>query len=342
MKSSNSNIDTYRIAIDAMGGDFAPTNEILGAIRAYDYLQKNINIEIIFVGDEKLINEELSKHEHDKLRYSVCHAEEVVLMGDEATIALKKKKNSSIYKGLELHRNGEADCFMSAGNTGATMATATVLLGRIKGASRPTIGSFFPTETELPALVLDVGATLDHQSRFLYEYSVMGSIYYKQMMNVEHPKVALLNVGEEKSKGTEEVKKAYGLLMESDLNFIGNIEGRDIFNGKAHVVVCDGFTGNIILKLAESFFGFFKTKVKQYAEKSLINKVKVALTIPTLRDVSKGLDYQEYGGVPLLGINGVVIIGHGKSSPIAIQNMIFRAVEIIRRDVNKKIEDALV
>ncbi len=341
MKSSNSKIVPYRIAIDAMGSDYAPVSEIMGAIRAFDHLPDNTSIEIIFVGDEKRIGLELDKHKPTKLRYSVCHADEIVLMGDEATIALKKKRNSSIFKGLELHRNGEADCFMSAGNTGATMATATVLMGRIKGASRPTIGSFFPTEKESPALVLDVGATVDHQSRFLYEYAVMGSIYYKQMMNVDRPKVALLNVGEEKSKGTEEVKKAYGLLMESDLNFIGNIEGRDIFNGKADVVVCDGFTGNIILKLAESFFGFFKTKVKQYADKSIINKVKVALTVPTLRDVSKGLDYQEYGGVPLLGINGVVIIGHGKSSPIAIENMIYRAVEIIRSDVNKKIEEAL-
>jgi glycerol-3-phosphate acyltransferase PlsX len=221
------------------------------------------------------------------------------------------------------------------------MSTATVLLGRIKGVSRPTIGSFFPTQKETPTFVLDVGANIDSKPRFLYEFAVMGSIQVTHMLGLEYPKIALLNIGEEKSKGNDIIQETYELLSKSNLNFIGNVEGRDILQGTADVVVCDGFTGNILLKFAESFVGFFKSKVITFSQKNIFNLITAGLMKPFLKKIFKQFDYQEYGGVPLLGVGGVVIIGHGKSSAKAIQNMIVRAKEMIINDVNKKIELAL-
>lgn len=331
-----------RIAIDAMGGDFAPESEIQGAILAHKHKDESVDFEIVFVGIKDKIEESLQKSDLGSLKYSIFHADEVVSMKDDPSVALKTKKNSSLYKGLELLKNKEVDAFLSSGNTGAVMSTSTILLGRINGVSRPTIGTFFPAKQEKPVFILDVGATVDQKARFLLEYAIMGSIYYTQAYQVEKPKIGLLNVGEEPSKGTDEIKLAYQLLKDSGLNFIGNIEGRDIFNATADVIICDGFTGNIILKFAESFLGLLKHKIKDYSDKSLINKMKVGLMLPTLKDILSDLDYQQYGGVPLLGVNGIVIIGHGKSSPFAIQNMIYKTYEIITLDIIKKIESALI
>lgn len=333
----NSTADN-KIAIDAMGGDFAPMNEILGAI---DFSKEFPNIEIVLVGDESKIKNVLETTDCSQFNYSIHHAEEVVSMDDEATAAIKRKKNSSLFIGLDLHKEGKVNAFVSAGNTGAILSTSTVLLGRIKGVSRPTIGSFFPTKKKLPTLVLDVGANVDSKPKFLYEFAVMGGIYYKNMFDISNPSIGLLNIGEESSKGTADYKEANKILADSDLNFIGNVEGRDVFNGDANVIVCDGFVGNIILKMAESFLGFFKTKIKQFADKSFLNKIKVALMIPSMKGIAKDLDYQEYGGVPVLGVNGVSIIGHGKSTPKAIYNMLLKAKEIIEKDINGKIEKAL-
>ena len=237
--------------------------------------------------------------------------------------------------------NDNADAFLSAGNTGAVLSTATILLGRLKGVSRPTIGTFFPTEKNYPVFVLDVGGNVDCKPRFLYEFGVMGSIYISNMLGILNPKIGLLNVGEESSKGNEAALQAHELLSKSDLNFIGNIEGSDIFKVKADVAVCDGFTGNIILKFAESFVGLLKNRFRQFAKKNILNKIMIALFYPIFKKVLKDFDYQNYGGVPLLGVNGVVIIGHGKSSPLAIQNMIYKAIEQYQKDINKKIEKAL-
>jgi glycerol-3-phosphate acyltransferase PlsX len=190
-------------------------------------------------------------------------------------------------------------------------------------------------------LVLDVGANIDTKPRYLYEFAVMGSIYATQMLGLEHPKVGLLNIGEEESKGNDILLEAYQLLKSSNLNFLGNVEGRDILNGTADVVVCDGFTGNVILKFAESVLDLFKTKLKSYAKKNIFNTIMFGLMKPAFKKVFAEFDYQKYGGVPILGINGVVIIGHGKSSPLAIQNMIYKAIEQIKKDINKKIEHAL-
>ncbi|HPI20005.1 MAG TPA: phosphate acyltransferase PlsX [Candidatus Kapabacteria bacterium] len=332
---------TYKIALDAMGGDFAPANEIKGALLASEILNQHHNIEIVFVGDESKIKDELSKQNNSAMNYSIHHTDEIVDMHDDPTQIVKTKKNSSLYKAMELHSERKVDAFVSAGNTGAVLSTGTILLGRIKGVSRPTIGSFFPTVTKRPVLILDVGANLEPKPKYLYEFAVMGSIFSKQMLNIERPKVGLLNVGEEKEKGTELLQETNILLSESNLNFIGNVEGRDLLQGNIDVVICDGFTGNVVLKFAEGVFSFLKGKIKAMAAKSIVNKGIILLISPFLKNLFKELDYQQYGGVPLLGVDGVVIIGHGKSSPLAIQNMIIRAVEYIDKNINEKIKFAL-
>lgn len=337
----NTDKATYKIALDAMGGDFAPKNEVLGAIEAFRYKNSNCNLEIVFVGDEKKIKKVLAENDISGMNYSIVHTDEVVTMDDDPTAVIKTKKNSSLYKGAELHSQGYVDAFVSAGNTGAMLAISTILLGRIKGVSRPTIGSFFPTVKTYPTLILDVGANVDSKPRFLFEFAVMGSIYMNRTLGIENPKIGLLNIGEEKSKGCEVAVNAYSLLKESSLNFIGNVEGRDIFSGAADIVVCDGFTGNVVLKFAESFPGFLKAKLKGFAEKSFFNKIIMGLAKSGLKKVFSEFNYEEYGGVPLLGVNGVSIIGHGKSSPKAIRNMIFKSVEIVEKKVNQQIEAAL-
>lgn len=327
-----------RIAIDAMGGDFAPVNEVIGGINA---LKNKPNLEVIFVGDEPQIKKAIADRGYTGSNYSILHTTQVVTMKDDPSAALKSKKDSSLYKGVELVKKGEADGFVSAGNTGAVMSTSTILLGRVKGVGRPTIGTFMPTIKEQPSLLLDVGASVDQRSRFLYEYAIMGAIYVEHILGISSPKVGLLSVGEEASKGTEEVKLANKILQESELNFIGNVEGRDILAGTTDIIVCDGFTGNVILKFAESFLSVLKTKIKDFSERGIFNKLKVALMIPTLKAVLKDFDYQNYGGVPLLGVDGNIIIGHGKSSPIAVENMINRAVEMTQKELTTKLYEAL-
>ncbi len=327
-----------KIAIDAMGGDFAPVNEVIGGINA---LKNKPNLEVIFVGDEAKIKKAISDQGYQGSNYSIVHSTQIVTMKDDPSVALKSKKDSSLFKGVELVKKGEADGFVSAGNTGAVMSTSTILLGRVKGVGRPTIGTFMPTIKEQPSLLLDVGASVDQKSRFLYEYAIMGSIYVEHILGKTNPRVGLLSVGEEASKGTEEVKLANKILQESELNFIGNVEGRDILAGTSDIIVCDGFTGNVILKFAESFLSVLKTKIKDFSERGIFNKLKVALMIPTLKAVLKDFDYQNYGGVPLLGVDGNIIIGHGKSSPIAVENMIYRAVEMTQKELTTKLFEAL-
>lgn len=329
-----------RIALDAMGGDNAPRTEIEGAVSALRRLGSEI--EIVFIGREDSIKSALAAIDTSGLSYSIVHADETVGMEEDPTSVFRKKKNSSLYRGLEMHAAGEVDAFVSAGNTGAVMSVATLLLGRIKGVSRPTIGSFMPNEHGTATLLLDVGANAEVRPKFLYEFAVMGSIYSRQIRGVEQPRVGLLNIGEEPSKGTEVVLQAYSELQNSKaIHFIGNVEGRDIFKGTADVVVCDGFTGNIVLKFAESMLGLLKSRLKSYASRGLLSKLAIALVVPTLKKVLKDLDYQEYGGVPLLGVRGVVIIGHGSSTPLAIQNMILVANEMVNKNVNQRIEEAL-
>lgn len=321
-----------------MGGDYAPHNVIAGAIDALR--ETNNRFEVLFVGPQSIVNAELSPVQYNGFTYQVIDASQVVDMHDSAIAALKQKRNSSITVGLALHKEGRADAFVSAGHSGAVMSTSTLILGRIEGIGRPTIGAFFPSERGV-CLLLDAGANVDCKPQHLYEFAVMGSIYTSEMFHVKNPTVGLLNIGEEESKGNEVVKEAHKLLQQSNLNFIGNVEGRDILQGKAHVVVCDGFVGNVMLKFGESIPGFFKSRMKQVMKKSLLMKLVGALTRSTLRAALKSMDYEEYGGVPILGVNGVSIIGHGKSTPKAIKNMVLKAEEMVQKKINHHIQEAL-
>jgi glycerol-3-phosphate acyltransferase PlsX len=333
------NSKKIKIAVDAMGGDYAPENVIEGAIMALR--ESNNRFEIVFVGDEKKIKNELRKYDTIGLNYSIVDAPQVIGMDDIPTVALRRKKNSSIVVGMKLHSDGEVDAFASAGNTGAVLTAATFILGRIEGISRPTIGSVFPTESGRKSIMLDVGANVDCKPNHLFEFAIMGSIYSSEILGQKNPKVALLNIGEESTKGGDVVLQAYQLLSESKLNFVGNVEGRDILLGKADVIVCDGFVGNIVLKFAESVLGVLKRKLRNYAMRNIFRRLTFGLLARGLRKALKEFDYQEYGGVPFLGVNGVAIIGHGSSTAVAIKNMIYRAEEMVYRKINQKIKEAL-
>ncbi len=327
----------FRIALDAMGGDYAPQREIAGAVEALRVLGDTV--EIVLVGNENLIRSELQKYDGMENKFSIVHAPEVITMSDSPTAALKQKKDSSIAVGMRLHKNREVSAFVSAGNTGAVMSAATLILSRIKGVSRPTIGTFIPAERGM-CLLLDAGANVDCRAQHLFEFAVMGSIYVQFLFSKTNPTVGLLNIGEEKTKGTAEVLKAYELLEKSSLNFVGNIEGRDIFKIKADVVVCDGFVGNALLKFGESFPPFLKYRLRQYASKGLLNKLLVGIATIPLKGSLRDLDPNEHGGVPVLGVNGVVVVGHGSSTPKGIKNMILRAIEVVKNNVNEQIETA--
>jgi len=329
--------ETITISLDAMGGDNAPLSEVAGAVET---VRETDGINVVLVGQKEKIEPELKKHSFDSSKIKIHDASEVIGMHESPTEAIKKKQDSSLVIGLRLHKEKSADAFISAGNTGAVMAASLFTLGRIANVSRPTIGSRFPTERGI-TIVFDVGANVDCKPVNLLEFAVMGSVYASHIFGLDNPTVGLLSVGEEKTKGDLLTTEAYELLERSGLNFTGNVEGRDILRGKVNVVVCDGFVGNVILKFAEGVLGILRTKFRDYAEKSFFNKVKVGLARGTMRGVMKDFDYQEYGGVPLLGVNGVSIIGHGRSSPKAFKNMILRAEQMVRAKINKIIESKI-
>ena len=322
-----------------MGGDYAPRNIIAGALDAAR--ESGNRFELLLIGPETNLRTELNQYQGNMGSCRIVDASQVIEMHDPATAGLKQKRDSTISVGLSLHKSGDADAFVSAGHSGAVMSTATLVLGRIEGISRPTIGAFFPSERGV-TLLLDAGVNVDCRPQHLYEFAVMGSIYAGKMFRLENPSVGLLNIGEEESKGNDVVKEAYTLLRNSSLNFIGNVEGRDILQGKANVIVCDGFVGNAILKFAESVPSFFKSRLRQRIGASVLRRLIGVLIKGTVRGALKSLDYEEYGGVPVLGVRGVVIIGHGQSTPKAIKHMILRADEMVRNNINQHIQEALV
>ncbi|HET6402856.1 MAG TPA: phosphate acyltransferase PlsX [Candidatus Kapabacteria bacterium] len=328
------------IVLDAMGGDFSPRNEVEGAIEAVKMAEGRLKV--LLVGMHEEIERELERlgaSRNDAIE--VIGASEVIGMEDEPVAALRQKKDSSIVKGFDLVRGGVASAFVSAGNTGAVMSGATLLLGRIPGISRPTIGSQFPRPDGGFTLVFDVGATVDSKAIHLREYAIMGSIYAEQIFGIPRPSVGLLSVGEERTKGNELVFEAMPLLEKSGVNFIGNVEGGDVLKATVDVVVCDGFVGNVMLKLAESMIPVVRGRLRKYAAKGLLNKLKAGIAASVLRESLKDFDYQEFGGVPLLGVRGVTIIGHGRSTPKAIRNMILKAEEMVRKRVVEKITKSL-
>lgn len=333
----------FRVALDAMGGDHAPANEIAGALHATQLLARDgIEHLVVLVGEPGKIQRELSRFGSTPSMIAIEAAPDVVAMDDDPASVVRTKPDSSLVRGLELVQLNRADAFVSAGNTGAVLSAATLMLGRIPGVIRPTIGAFFPTSNGTPCLVLDVGANAEVKPQYLYQFALMGSLYTEYIGGIEHPRVGLLNIGEEATKGTDTVRQAYELLRNSTINFIGNVEGRDIFRGVANVVVCDGFTGNVVLKFAESIMPMLKAVLERYSRRNLVTRIAVGLLAPILRRALRDFDYQTYGGVPLLGVRGIVIIGHGKSSPLAISNMIRRAWEMYRLRLGDQIEHALM
>ncbi len=328
-----------KIAVDAMGGDFAPQQNVSGAISAARRVKGRF--ELVLVGDKVQIQNELSRHFriHD-LALSIHHASEKVEMGDSPAIALKQKKDSSIAVAMQLHKEGKVDAVVSAGNTGAVLASALFQLRKIKGVNRPAIGSLLPNGRSATMLI-DAGTNVDCKPHQLFEFGIMGSIFMSELFGIPNPRVGLINIGTEKGKGNEQVQETYDYFEKSKLNFIGNIEGGSILSDKADVVVCDGFVGNIILKFAESFNKVYSTNLRRRIGKRLQYNVGAFLLRPAFRRLKKTFDYAEYGGVPLLGVNGVVIICHGSSSPKAIRNAIFEAEKIVKERVNDKIEQEL-
>lgn len=324
------------IAVDAMGGDYAPRNVVEGALSCAR--DPHCDFNILLVGREADIREHLPADAPSRI--AVLHTDEVVEMHDSVAVALKQKKQSSMYRALELHRAGEVHGFISAGNTGAVMALSTLLLGRLPGVERPSIGTFLPSEKG-PVLLIDAGANVDSKPSHLAQFGIMGSIYTELILGRATPKVGLLNVGEEEKKGNDASIAAWPLLKDAPIHFAGNVEGRDILKGTVDVVVCDGFTGNIILKFAESFPGLLKSKFYDFASRGFFHKIWAGLMGKTLKGMIRDWDYQEYGGVPLLGVQGVSIIGHGSSTPKAMSNMIRRAKEMVDKGVNESIRDAM-
>jgi phosphate acyltransferase len=324
-----------KIAVDAMGGDFAPREIVTGAISAARTAKKKY--EVVLVGDEAKIKHEMALHFRlDDLALSIKHASQQVAMDESPSEAIRRKKDSSIAVCMDLHKSGAVDAVVSAGNTGAVLGSALLKLRKIDKVIRPAIGAILPTGKGAN-LLIDVGTNVDCRPAQLLQFGIMGSIFIKKVLNIKDPKIGLLNIGEEKSKGNEVVQKSYELFTQSPINFIGNVEGQNILQEQADVIVCDGFVGNTMLKFAESINAVYTTNLRRRIGKRIQYKFGAYLMKPAFRRLKKTFDYAEYGGVPLLGVNGVVIIGHGGSSAKAICNAIFEAEKIINENVNNEI-----
>lgn len=330
--------EKFTIALDAMGGDYAPSVTVEGAISALK--ESRERFDVFLVGEKDKINSILSKNNWSFPEEKIVHAPETIEMTDIPTAVIKSKPNSSMSICIDLIKQGKAHAFVSAGNTGAVMTISTLKLGRIQGISRPAIATLVPTLSG-KSLFLDVGANVDCKPFHLYEFALMGMVYMKEIFGIENPRIGLLSIGEEDTKGNEVTVAANKILKESRLNFVGNVEGRDILKGNVEVIVGDGFIGNIVLKFAEGFLQFFIQKLRDKSNNNLIDKLKLGLAKPILMDILKVFDYQEYGGIPLLGVNNIVIIGHGSSSALAIKNMIFRAYESYEHQIVERTRSAI-
>lgn len=322
------------IIVDAMGGDYAPDVVIEGAVAA----SRQYGVGIGLVGDEARINSLLKKTKSCQI--SVYPASEVIGMSESAVASIKKKRDSSIVVGLNLIKEGKGDAFLSAGNTGAVVCAATLSLRLLPGIERAGIAIVTPTLKGI-SLVIDVGANIDPRPRQLLQYGIMACAYSHYILNVPSPTVGLLNIGEEETKGTEFVKETYELFQNSSLNFIGNVEGRDFFSGKCDVIICDGFVGNVALKLSESLAEAMQEFLKRHLLSNLWGRLGAVLLKTNLARFKRQTDYTEYGGAPLLGVDGVVIIGHGRSNVKAIKNAIRVAKEEVERRFNEKILEAI-
>lgn len=316
-----------KIAVDAMGGDYAPGAIVRGALAA---AQEGI-AEIILVGDARAIEKEL-KNAVGQNKIEVVHTEQAVAMDEQPALALRRKRDASIVLATRLVKEGRAQAVVSAGSTGAQMAAALLILGRSGNIQRPAIATFLPT-LEGAKLLLDAGANADCRPENLYEFAQMGSLYSSKILGVPHPRIGLINIGTEPNKGNELTLNAYTLLKDSSLNFVGNVEGRDLPRGVADVYVCDGFTGNILLKFGEGLAQAMFSKIQEEVKRSWMARLGAALMLPALRYLKREIDYAEYGGAPLLGVQGISIICHGSSDERAIKNAIKVAVRCVRENL---------
>ncbi len=326
------------IAVDAMGSDKAPVPEVEGAIRA----ARDLGHRIILVGDRELVRRSIEKHSSAKgLPIEAMHADERITMDDHAARAARNKKGSSMHVCARLVADGKADGYLSAGNTGACMAIAKMVLGKVPGVNRPALSGVFPTHKGTPVVVLDVGANVDCEPPMLAQFGLMGEIYSRLVLKVGQPRVGLLSIGEEEHKGNALTRDATPLLKELGLNFIGNVEGRDLFSGIADVIVCDGFVGNVALKVSEGLVEMIRSMLRESLEATLSRKIGYVLSKSAYTDFKKRVDYSEIGGAPLLGVKGVCIICHGRSDANAVRNAIRIAADFASSNMNQRIEEEL-
>jgi phosphate acyltransferase len=326
------------IVVDAMGSDKAPEPEIRGAILA----ARQFDLRVHLVGPEDVLRPILRTHlRGHKLPVFIVPASEWITMTDKAAQAVRSKRDSSMRVGLKMVREGRAAGFLTAGNTGAAMATAKMVLGMLAGVDRPALATIIPTTNGWPSLLLDVGANVDCEPENLVQFAIMGQMYAKHVLKIEEPRVGLLSIGEEDAKGNSLTRDTFPLLRDLPLNFMGNVEGRDLFNGRCDVAVCDGFVGNVALKSVEGAAHLFSTLLRQSLKSTVTSQVGALLSKKAFQEFKKSLDYSEYGGAPLLGVRGVCIVGHGSSNDRAIMNGIRVAAEFAQAEVNSGIEAAM-
>lgn len=331
--------EKVRVALDAMGGDNAPGEIIKGAIEA---IQTRKDIEVILVGIEEKIKEELAKYTYSQEQIRVVHASEVIATEEPPVMAIRKKKDSSIVVAMNMVKNGEADAFVSAGSSGAILVGGQLLVGRIKGVERPPLAPLIPTETGV-SLLIDCGANVDARPSHLVQFAKMGSIYMENVMGIKNPRVAIVNIGAEEEKGNALVKETFPLLKNCpDINFIGSIEAREIPSGYADVIVCEAFVGNVILKLYEGVGSMFKRMIKKSLMSTVISKIGALFVQSSIKSTMKGFDTSEHGGAPLLGLNGLVVKTHGNSKAKEVRNSIIQCVTFKEQQINEKIKQNIV
>lgn len=326
------------VAVDAMGGDNAPVETVKGAIEA---INADKRVKVFLVGREPIIREELSKYTYDAKQLEIVHTEEVIETAEPPVMAIRKKKDSSIVKSMYMVKEGTCDAFVSAGSTGAVLVGGQVIVGRIKGVERPPLAPLIPTENGV-SLLIDCGANVDARPSHLVQFAKMGSIYMENIMGVKNPKVGIVNIGAEEEKGNALVKETFPLLKSCpDINFIGSVEARDIPAGAADVIVCEAFVGNVILKTYEGVGATLIRKVKSGMMTSLRSKIGALLVKPALKQTLKAFDLEQYGGAPMLGLNGLVVKTHGSSKSVEIKNSILQCIAFKEQKINDKIKEKI-
>ena len=327
-----------RIILDGMGGDNAPAAVVEGAVIA----SKDIEHEIVIIGQEELIQNELNKYRYNPKKISVVNAREVITNEEAPVRAVRSKKDSSIVRGINMVKNGEGDIFISAGSTGALLSGGLFFLGRIQGIDRPALASVYPIVGGTPSLLVDAGANAECKPNNLLEFGIMGNIYMEKVIGRENPKVGLVNIGTEAAKGNTLTKAAYELLEQSDMNFIGNVEAREVPKGVCDVIVCDGFTGNVVLKLTEGLAWNILQVIKKKFTDGVKAKLGAALLIDKLSELKTEFDYSEYGGAPILGVKGPIVKMHGSSSANAVKNTILKGIPYVEEKVVETIQNSVL